>query len=995
MSIPSDVEKLVDRFHRNLKTYMDSSYKETRVRVEFIDPFFEALGWDVRNVQGYAEQYKDVVHEASITIKGKAKAPDYSYRIGGVKKFYLEAKKPAVSIKSDSNPAYQVRRYAWTEKLPLSILTDFEEFAVYDCRIPPNEKDKPNTARILYLTYNEYATRWDEIHSIFSKEAVLMGSFDKYVLSSKNKRGTSEVDTEILKEIECWRETLARNIALRNLSLSVHELNYAVQRTIDRILFLRMCEDRGIEDYKNLFGIINQPNIYNSLLKLYSRADDKYNSGLFDFKDDTLSYTLKIDDRVLKDIIDGLYYPQCPYEFSVLPSVVLGQVYEQFLGKVIRLTAGHQAKVEEKPEVKKAGGVYYTPSYIVDYIVKKTVGKLIKGKSPGQIRKIHIVDPACGSGSFLLGAYQFLLDYNLQWYQAHDPVKHSLKKTPPICHDSVGEWRLTTTEKKLILLSSIYGVDIDRQAVEVTKLSLLLKVLEGENEESLGQQLNLWQERALPDLQNNIKCGNSLIAPDYFKEQLLPDEEEMRNVNPFNWDIEFPHITASGGFDVVIGNPPYVRQETLKDQKRYFKEYYQVYHGTADLYSYFIERGVSLLKEDGEFCYIVSNKWLRANYGKPLRNWIKKHCIEEIVDFRDLTVFKKVAAYPCILNIRKSKPKRFFNAVLVETLEFTNLEKYVSENTYTINHHLLDDGVWSLADKDTQELILKLRRSGVPLEKYVDKNIYRGILTGLNKAFVIDSETRELLNSEDPKSAELIKPFLVRDTIKRYEQPKTNTFIILIPCGWTNEQSDGTQKPWLWLQHNYPAISRHLSKFEVEAKKRYDQGNYWWELRSCDYYDAFEKPKIMYAEIALRGQFMLDTTKLYCSTTTYILESSSLYLLGILNSTLWSFVFSTTSATIRGGYYRWKYQYMAPLPICTINFDDTDDVALHDKIVSLVEQMLILKKRLGLTSISSERKFYERQIETTDQRLNSFVYELYGLTYDEIAIIEDTKRYKK
>ena len=991
MSIPSEVEKLIDRFHRNLKTYMDSSYKETRVRVEFIDPFFEALGWDVRNVQGYAEQYKDVVHEASITIKGKAKAPDYSYRIGGVKKFYLEAKKPAVSIKSDSNPAYQVRRYAWTEKLPLSILTDFEEFAVFDCRIPPHEKDKPNTARILYLTYNEYASRWDEIHSIFSKEAVLMGSFDKYVLNSKNKRGTSEVDIEILKEIEEWRESLARNIALRNLSLSVQELNYVVQRTIDRILFLRMCEDRGIEDYKKLYRILDRPNIYSSLLKLYSRADDKYNSGLFDFKADTLSYMLKIDDRVLKDIIDGLYYPQCPYEFSVLPSVVLGQVYEQFLGKVIRLTAGHRAKVEEKPEVRKAGGVYYTPSYIVDYIVKKTVGKLIEGKSPDQIRKINIVDPACGSGSFLLGAYQFLLDYHLQWYQAHDPIKHAKKKIPPICHDSLGEWRLTTAEKKQILLSSIYGVDIDRQAVEVSKLSLLLKVLEGENEESLGQQLNLWQDRALPDLENNIKCGNSLIAPDYFKEQLLPDEEVMRKVNPFSWDNEFPRIMVSGGFDVVIGNPPYVRQETLKDQKRYFKEYYQVYHGIADLYSYFIERGVSLLKEDGEFCYIVSNKWLRANYGIPLRDWLKEHCIEEIVDFRDLPVFKKVAAYPCILNIRKSPPKRFFNAVLVKTLEFSSLDEYVSKNTYKINQNLLDDSVWSLADKYTQKLILKLRRSGIPLEEYVEKNIYRGILTGLNKAFVIDVETRDMLISEDSKSTELIKPFLVRDTIKRYEQPIGNTFLILIPCGWTNEQSDGTQEPWLWLQHNYPAISRHLSKFEVEAKNRYDQGDYWWELRSCDYYQVFEKPKIMYAEIARRGQFMLDINKLYCSTTTYILESSSLYLLGILNSTLWSFLFSTTSSTIRGGYYRWKYQYMAPLPIYIINFDDTDDVALHDKIVSQVEQIINLATKLSSTSISIENIFYERQIKTIDHRIDLLVYELYDLTDTEIAIVEETK----
>ena len=521
---------------------------------------------------------------------------------------------------------------------------------------------------------------------------------------------------------------------------------------------------------------------------------------------------LRIDDRVLKGIIDGLYYPQCPYEFSVLPSVVLGQVYEQFLGKVIRLTAGHRAKVEEKPEVKKAGGVYYTPSYIVDYIVKRTVGKLIEGKSPVQIRKIHIVDPACGSGSFLLGAYQFLLDYHLQWYQAHEPVKHSLKKTPSICQDSLGEWRLTTTEKKQILLSSIYGVDIDRQAVEVSKLSLLLKVLEAENEDSLGQQFNLWQERALPDLENNIKCGNSLIAPDYFKEQLLPDEEEMRKVNPFNWDIEFPQIMASGGFDVVIGNPPYVRQETLKDQKRYFKKYYQVYHGIADLYSYFIERGVSLLKEGGEFCYIVSNKWLRANYGKSLRDWMKEQCIEEIVNFGDLPVFKKVITYPCILQIRKASPKKFFNAMQVKTLEFSNLDEYVSEKTYTINQTLLDEGIWSLADKDTQELMLKLREIGSTLGDYVNGKIHYGIKTGYNDAFLIDTETRDKLISENPKNAELIKPFLRGRNIKRYSHPSSEKYIIIIPKGWTSAQAGNIKNTWIWMQYKNPSLSKHLEQ---------------------------------------------------------------------------------------------------------------------------------------------------------------------------------------
>ena len=394
-----EVEKLVERFARNLDVYKRAEYKETQVRVEFIDPFFEVLGWDVRNVRGYAEQYKDVVHEDAIKVSGATRAPDYCFRIGGVRKFFLEAKKPSVSVKGDVGPAYQLRRYAWSAKLPLSILTDFEEFAAYDCRQRPKPDDKVSVGRIMYLTFDQYLDRFDDIYGVFAKESVLKGSFDRYVQDTKRKRGTSEVDAEFLKEIEGWREALARNIALRNPPLSVHELNFSVQRTIDRIIFLRMCEDRGVEEYGRLLALTGGPHIYPRLGDLYRQADEKYDSDLFDFQADTLSKSLTVDDRVLQPILTGLYYPQSPYEFSVLPAEILGQVYEQFLGKVIRLTPSHRAKVEEKPEVKKAGGVYYTPTYIVDYIVQQTVGKLVEGKTPRQISKLRVLDPACGSGS--------------------------------------------------------------------------------------------------------------------------------------------------------------------------------------------------------------------------------------------------------------------------------------------------------------------------------------------------------------------------------------------------------------------------------------------------------------------------------------------------------------------------------------------------------------------------------------------------------------------
>ena len=503
---------LVERFERNIDAYRSPAYNETQLRIEFVDPFFEALGWDVTNKAGYAEQYKDVIHEDAIKISGATKAPDYCFRIGGVRKFFLETKKPSIDIKSQTSPAYQLRRYAWSAKLPLSILTDFEEMAIYDCRLRPKLSDKPSIGRVRFYTYDQYVDSFEEIYNLFSKESVLKGSFDKFAESERQKRGTAEVDAEFLKEIESWREALAKDIAMKNPRLTVPELNFTVQLTIDRIIFLRMCEDRGIEHYGQIQNLLNGTNTYRRLREIFYHADDKYNSGLFDFGTDRLTPELKLDDKPLKDIFKNLYYPESPYEFSVLGADILGHVYEQFLGKVIRLTEGHRAKVEEKPEVRKAGGVYYTPTYIVEYIVKNTVGKIVgAGPSvrpeedthrevplqhkltPKQISKIRILDPACGSGSFLLGAYQYLLDYHRDWYEKDGQRKH----TQEIYQGYGGQWHLTTREKKRILLNNIYGVDIDPQAVEVTKLSLLLKVMEGENQDTLEKPDEVIQRESI------------------------------------------------------------------------------------------------------------------------------------------------------------------------------------------------------------------------------------------------------------------------------------------------------------------------------------------------------------------------------------------------------------------------------------------------------------------------------------------------------------------
>ena len=704
--------------------------------------------------------------------------------MAGTPKFFVEAKKPAVDIKSDVGPAFQLRRYAWTAKLPLSILSDFEEFAVYDCRIKPDKVDSAATARVMFLSYTEYIERWGEIAAVFSREAILRGAFDKFAESNKKKRGTAPVDEAFLEEIETWRESLAKNFSLRNEAIDDRELNTAVQLIIDRIIFLRMCEGRGIEDYGRLQSLLNGEAVYRRLVEIFHRADEKYNSGLFHFQDergreppDDWTPDLVVDDKVLKDILRRLYYPESPYEFAALPADILGQVYEQFLGKVIRLTAGHRAKIEEKPEVRKAGGVYYTPTYIVDYIVENTVGKLVEGKTPQDVggltatfkeakggRPLAVLDPACGSGSFLIVAYQYLLDWYLKQYTEKDnPAKHARGANPRVFQTSTGDWRLTTAERKRILLAHIYGVDIDYQAVEVTKLSLLLKALEGETKESVARML-FHKERALPDLADNIKCGNSLVGRDFYngQQRSLLDEGEQHRINVFDWGGTegFKGIMQDGGFHAVVGNPPYIRMETFKELKNYFRSRYKVYDERADLYAYFIEREHQLLRDGGMFGMIVSNKFLRANYGRKVCELLTEmaHPIR-IIDLAGLPVFREATVRTIVLitqrgasraRIRYSPPpnREIFQAIQAKTV---TLAEGTDPIAYALPAVAVSGAIWNLTRPQVAALMRKLERDAVTLDSFVEGRICRGIVSGLIEAFVIDGAQMRRIVKKNPR----------------------------------------------------------------------------------------------------------------------------------------------------------------------------------------------------------------------------------------------------
>ncbi|HQN30610.1 MAG TPA: TaqI-like C-terminal specificity domain-containing protein, partial [Methanothrix soehngenii] len=416
--------------------------------------------------------------------------------------------------------------------------------------------------------------------------------------------------------------------------------------------------------------------------------------------------------------------------------------------------------------------------------------------------------------------------------------------------------------------------------------------------------------------------------------------------------------------------------------------HYKVYQGTADLYAYFIERGVSLLREGGIFSYIVANKWMRANYGLPLRAWLKEQCIEEIIDFEDLQVFQGATTYPCIIRITKSKPHTSFEVTQIKTLEFQNLSDYVKENHYNVNQLVLDDKGWFLTDERTQALLSRLKALGVPLSDYLSGKIYYGIKTGLNEAFVIDGSTKERLIAEDARSAELIKPFLAGRDIKRYEMPANDKYLILMPRGWTRERSENSKDAFGWFRQNYPAIANHLQPFSEAAEKRYDKGEHWWELRACDYYDEFENQKIIYPNICKRPEFTFDQNGIYTNQKCFIIPTNNMYLLGMLNSSTTYFLFRSILPKLRGDFYEPSYVYFKDFPIRTIDFSNSADAARHDRMVSLVDQMLSLHKQLHEARTPHEQTGLQRQIEAIDGQIDALVYELYGLTEEEIKIVE-------
>jgi hypothetical protein len=490
------VADLVRAFKLNEADYTRANYNETQARTDFITPLLEAFGWDVHNASGFSLALREVIEEATVEVGTErlSKRPDYELRLARQRKLFIEAKKPSVRIDTDSAPAFQVRRYGYSASLPVSVVTNFRQLAIYDCRIVPADTDAPHVARLMILDCDEFVSRFDELWPILSRDSVYSGEFDKHFEVGTTRQGAEQFDDLFLSQVRAWRERLAIDIHANTPGLSAEELTYSVQLFLSRIVFLRICEDREIEKYETLKNL-NAASTFESLLAVLRRADEFYDSGLFRLLEDE-RLGIRISDGVLRGLISELYYPYSPFNFAVVETKVLGEIYEQLLGEIITV-AGTHVEIVKTPEVRASGGVVPTPAFIADAIVARTIGPQIANRTPEELAEFTVADICCGSGTFLLSAFALLIDHYLSWYTEHDRAAHAGHR---IYEVSGGQWRLTFEEKRRILLTHLRGVDIDANAVEVTQLSLLLKLIEDEGADALKEFVERRRVPALPSL---------------------------------------------------------------------------------------------------------------------------------------------------------------------------------------------------------------------------------------------------------------------------------------------------------------------------------------------------------------------------------------------------------------------------------------------------------------------------------------------------------------
>lgn len=1013
------VNQLVVNFKEKENYYLSPDYPESQARIDFIDKFWIANGWDVYHEKQPDPYRQEVKVERNVFIPNeRRKRADYTFLAPNFRdaSFFVEAKKPQGHLKNEEN-YFQTIRYGWNGGTPLAVLTDFEEFHILDCRFKPDPSNVLGKL-VKRFHYSEYGDieKFSEIYFLFSREAVANRAIERFAESHLKPVGKAvtrtlfgggyqRIDDSFLQELDRYREALAGAFKGANPNLNSIELTEVTQRALDRLVFMRFLEDKLIETEPIVENLGTHSTTWLDFVSTSRRLDGIYNGIIFKRHRLLDAPEFDVNEAVFASIREDLAHQNTPYDFNTIPIHILGSIYERFLGKTISIS-DNRVKIEPKPEVRKAGGVYYTPEFIVRYIVDTTVGELIRNKTPGQIREMRFADIACGSGSFLLDIYDVLLRHHTAYYNKKTNRAKGLKAR---CIESDdGTLQLSLWQKREILLNNIYGMDVDAQAVEVAQLSLCLKLLEDETTFSTHKHQLEFRDALLPNLSKNIVCGNSLIDWDIRDVSLFHEEE--RRLNPVSFKSAFPEVMKKGGFDAIVGNPPYIRIQALKEISPAAVDYYKKHYiaaskGNYDIYVVFVERALGLLNRDGLLGYILPHKFLNSKYGSPLRNSLAAgKYLSKLVHFGDQQVFDEAKTYTCLLFLDKAGRTEF------EVIKVSNLAEWRASGKGvvkgTIAAHKVDANEWTFAVGSGAKLFEKLNRLPHRLSD-VTSRIFQGLITSADPVFLFkDFRTTGKAGEVEVFSQELqqwrsveegiLKPVIRSGSIHRFRADSNAR--ILFPydvesCSARLLSAEEMQRDYA-LTWNY--LNENKSVLEAREGGKFQDSD-WYRFGRSQNLGLWEQPKLMvpymitelgtYLDLTSNYYFINVTTGGYGITMNGTAGSLA-YLCALLNSPLLDFYFKQVSTNFVGGYFAANKQYIEQLPIRTIDFHESADRRKHDRIVDLVTQIQSAKQQWAQSLVDRDVTFFENKSNSLYREINQLVYELYSLSDREISFVE-------
>ncbi|CAB4896313.1 unannotated protein [freshwater metagenome] len=1026
----AQVRVLVATFAANVEHYRSRDFDETSTRTAFIDRLFEALGWDVTSASpdrevvfhartsyvgtaaGADEWDSDLTQEQLDARAERTEIPDYTFSLAGQVRFCVEAKRPHAGIRGRDS-TFQVKTYAWNRYLPFSVITDFDRLRVFATTQRP-DRDSPNSGLMpgFDLSHGDYETNWDHLWGLLSREAVLAGDAERTARRA-TPRGAVTVDESFLRDLALWREELGQDLLVRHPDLTAYELDEATQRILDRLVFVRVVEDRNVEPNVVLRRYARLTDSYRALCGEFRRLDAVYNGQLFA---EHHSERLEVSDGVIQRIIAGLYAVDgSPYRFDVFKADFLGKVYERFLGKEFVIDGGNAVLVD-KPEVRHAGGVFYTPRWVVDHIVASTLDPLLDGRTPKQVAGLRLVDPACGSGTFLLGLFDRLIHWHEEYYTANpakDPDRHYL--------DRQGRRRLTSDFKGQIALNNIYGADIDPQAVEVAQMSLYLRILEEESAATLFSQPRLIEGARLPSLSRNIRSGNSLIETADVPPELHADFDARRAINPFDWADDTRGFGAvfsdGGGFDAVVGNPPYTRVQALRrfhpDATKIVEQKYVTAAAGFDLANLFTERALGLLRPPsgkrpgGTLSFITSRGFAETDSGEPLRELLSKgRHVRSIVDFGAGLVFDEAGAYTVILTAAAKPQPTWLLTRVPDPPSGEQLAGSLRSDllTATVPAGDLDGQPWTLSLPAEDALLRRLAAAHPTLGTVSGDSIFQGVITGADSVFRAhdagpdpDCSSRRLVRpfSADagaaPLSFELsllrpvyagksdFRPFQAGPShewiVLPYRVPDAGGSMVLLPFSQLEQEAPGVAA---WLSLNRDALANRSGTWT-------DQN--WHSYSRRQNLEKFASPKTMVPSMLDRLCAVHDTAGHYfvnVSTGGYGIGNDPAagadpeYVAALLNSTLLTWVLKRMSRAWRGGWFEARKGNLQRLPIAVPEADEQHHiVALHAQVMAAVAAQTADADDAGAARIAA----------VATATFDHAVYRLYDLSFAEMDVL--------